>query len=71
LLNHPWLGPPIKDWELHRAIHIRHKAIATLMMGATALLVFPRPEIPVAGKVSYAIVVVAVLVFLWTRKSRG
>jgi uncharacterized membrane protein YbaN (DUF454 family) len=32
LLNHPWFGATLRDWELHRAIKPRTKAVAILTM---------------------------------------
>ena len=37
LLNHPRLGPPIRDWNENGAIPMRAKIIATVMMGAAIL----------------------------------
>jgi uncharacterized membrane protein YbaN (DUF454 family) len=32
LLNHPRLGPPLRDWRAHHAVPLRAKQMATLMM---------------------------------------
>ncbi len=35
LLGHPRLGPPIRDWQTHRCIRPRAKALAVLAMAGT------------------------------------
>jgi len=34
LLNHPWLGPPLRDWETHRSLTRRTRWVALGSMGA-------------------------------------
>jgi len=34
LLHHKWLGPPVKDWEQHRAMTVRAKIVAIGMLVA-------------------------------------
>ena len=42
LLHHKWFGPPVKDWEEHRAMTVKAKVLAIITMaggiGASALL---------------------------------
>ena len=42
LLGHRWLGPPVRDWEEHRAMTVRAKvvAIAMLVGGIAVTIVF-------------------------------
>lgn len=42
LLANKWLGPPIKDWEQHRAMTIKSKvlAITMLLLGVGGSVVF-------------------------------
>jgi uncharacterized membrane protein YbaN (DUF454 family) len=37
MLDHPQIGPPIRDWRAHRAVPLRAKQIATLMMAVSSL----------------------------------
>ncbi len=37
LLAHPRFGPMVRDWRLHRAVPLRAKQIATLMMTASCV----------------------------------
>jgi uncharacterized membrane protein YbaN (DUF454 family) len=37
MLDHPQIGPPIRDWRAHRAVPLRAKQLATLMMAASCL----------------------------------
>ena len=36
LLNHPRLGPLVRDWREHRAVPLRAKQLATAMMAASS-----------------------------------
>lgn len=38
LLDHPQLGPIVHDWRQHRAVPLRAKQLATLMMAGSSLL---------------------------------
>ena len=38
LLNHPRLGPPIRDWQRNGAIHPRAKRLASLSMAVVFVL---------------------------------
>ena len=37
LLHHPRLGPVVRDWRVQRALPLRAKQLATLMMAASSL----------------------------------
>jgi uncharacterized protein len=37
MLEHPRLGPPIRDWREHRAVPLRVKQFATAMMAVSCL----------------------------------
>lgn len=66
LLEHPRLGPPIRHWRTEGAISRRSKGLALLAMavtfGVSVLLALPMPVLAVQ-----AVVLSAVLVFLFTR----
>ncbi len=69
LLNHSTFGPPIKNWEQHRSIALKHKILATIIMLIPLhyfLLIKSPPPILWAA---YFIIVMSVGIFLWTRKS--
>jgi uncharacterized membrane protein YbaN (DUF454 family) len=64
MLDHPRLGPPIRDWRANRAVPLRAKQAATLMMavssaGAWWLLAPPWAYVP-------ALCCTAVAAWLWT-----
>jgi uncharacterized membrane protein YbaN (DUF454 family) len=42
LLGHKWLGPPVRDWEEHRAMTVGAKAVSIVMLvgGIAISLVF-------------------------------
>jgi uncharacterized membrane protein YbaN (DUF454 family) len=69
LIDHPWLGAPIRDWETNRVIRRRNKILATTMIAAGALFIYLQPSIPWVGKLGYTAVILPVLVFIWTRNS--
>jgi len=66
LLDHPRLGPPIRDWNERRAISRRAKYLATLSCLAalimSAALHFSGPVIGLQ-----ALTLSAVMVSIWTR----
>lgn len=70
LLGHRLFGPLVLDWQKHRAIRLRYKILATVMMMGSALLVFTHPRIPPAGVISFSIFSIGLLGFLWTRKTK-
>ncbi len=70
LLNHPWLGAPIRDWEKRGAIRTRVKLFATLLLAANGAYIFQAEKIPTFGKLGFTFVALSVLCFLWTRPSR-
>lgn len=64
MLEHPHFGPPIRDWRANRAVPLRAKQLATVMMaisslGAWWLLPSPWRWVP-------ALVCAAVAAWLWT-----
>lgn len=65
LMTHPSLGPPIHDWQEHRAISRRVKVIATFSVMAVLLLsvLVGAPGWALAVQ---AVVLTFVLVFLWS-----
>lgn len=70
LLEHPRLGPPILDWQTRGVIRLRYKWTATLMLGLSALWIFVFATVPTFGRWGFSLVSIAVLTFLWTRKSK-
>lgn len=69
LVTHPTLGPPIRDWERSGAISPRAKRLGTVSVlvgfGLSVWLEVPPPVL-----ILQALVLGAVLVFIWTRPSR-
>src|SRR3989344_1853252 len=70
LLGHRLFGPPILDWQKNHVIKIKYKILATTMLAASSALVFTKESIPLAGKISYAILLIVLLAVIWSRKSR-
>ncbi|WP_136658045.1 YbaN family protein [Nitratireductor sp. XY-223] len=66
LVNHPRLGPPIRDWETHRAISRRGKTMAMIAIAAVfaASILFNAPMRVIIIQV---VVLSAVSVFILTR----
>lgn len=67
LLTHPTLGPPIADWNQHRAISRRTKLYATLSIGLIFSLTLIM-GVPLWALLAQASVLVVVLFFLWTTR---
>ncbi len=69
LVTHPTFGPPIRDWETTGAIGLRAKRVGTLsVMAGFALSVWL--GLPATILALQALVLTAVLAFIWTRPSR-
>lgn len=70
ILDHPVLGPPVRDWRERRVIRPRAKAVATIMIvivGTISLYYLARPEL----RTALTLILVACLIFIWTRKSQA
>ena len=66
LLEHPRFGPVIRDWEREGAVRRRAKWLATLMMTASAVLMFLiAPEWWMGA--SGSAVMACVAIWLWRR----
>lgn len=68
LMNHPLLGPPVRDWHEHQMIRTKYKVLATTMIAVTSAFLYPRPDIPLFGKIAYGVVTSAALVYVWSRR---
>ncbi len=66
LLTHPKLGPPIRDWHQSGAISPKAKRLATLSIGVT-FAVSVLLGLTLWVLVVQAVVLTAVLVFIWRR----
>ncbi|MGR8919454.1 MAG: YbaN family protein [Gammaproteobacteria bacterium] len=64
LVGHPRLGPPIRQWQEHRAISRRTKRVVTVMLVATLAVA---AWLGVGGWLlaGHAILLTAVAMFIW------
>jgi uncharacterized membrane protein YbaN (DUF454 family) len=70
LLEHRITGPIILDWRTRGVIRLRAKIVATLLLLPTLYLAVGTQRWPWAVHGALFLLVVGVLLFLWTRKSR-
>jgi len=70
LLSHPYFGPPIIDWRKNKVIRLKYKALSTSTMLIGAYFVYAKPLVPVFVVLGYTAFMLALLAFIWTRKSR-
>jgi len=70
LLEHKITGPIILDWRARRVIRIKAKIVASLLLLPTLYLAVFTEKLPLPVRGALLLVVVGVLLFLWTRKSR-
>ena len=68
LLNHPRIGPLVRDWRADRAVPLRAKWLATLSMAASCLWAAPALPARIAWVPALACALVAA--YLWTRPTR-
>lgn len=66
LINHPRLGPPIRDWQQRGAISLRAKRLATFSM-ATVLIASLLTGLRVEILAIQAATLICVAAFIWTR----
>lgn len=68
MLDHPRLGPMVRDWRSHRAVPLRAKQLATVMMTFGSWMAWqsmPRyPWLP-------AVLCACVAAWLWSLPTRG
>lgn len=67
LLEHPQLGPPLRDWERAHVIRRGPKMLATAMIFVSAVLMWLSPA-PRWAQIAGSAVFISVLTFIWTRK---
>ncbi len=70
LLNHPRLGPPVRDWQGHGVIGPSAKVLATVMMGLAILFPLLLIKVPDWAKWTMVVTTTCVMTFIWTRPSR-
>ena len=71
IINHKYLGPPLKDWQDHGVIGLKAKIIATIMICAVIIIRLPTLNLNLWIKVFTSVVLVCVLLFIWTRPSKN
>ncbi|MBC7429167.1 MAG: YbaN family protein [Bacteriovorax sp.] len=69
IINHKYLGPPLKDWQERGVIGKKAKILATVMISLIIILRFPSLNINLWIKVFASTVLVCVLAFIWSRPS--
>jgi uncharacterized membrane protein YbaN (DUF454 family) len=71
LLEHRLFGPPINDWNKNRIIRPRFKLLACVMIIGASIAVYINDSIPQFVKVFYFPLVVVLITFIVSRKSRS
>jgi len=69
MMNHKYLGPPLRDWQERGVIGMKAKILATVMISLVLIFRFPVLNVNVAIKIIAAVVLIGVLIFIWTRPS--
>lgn len=70
LLNLPYAGPAIKDWNEKKEISIRAKILCTAMILFSLTLIWIQAPVHLAIKIFLTIILFSVNLFVLTRKSR-
>jgi uncharacterized protein len=70
LINHPRLGPPVRDWNENRVIRPSAKWLATLGIGTSLAWMILATPMPWLLKIFIAVVLTGVIIFVWVQKSR-
>jgi uncharacterized membrane protein YbaN (DUF454 family) len=69
LLSLPHVGKPLREWEDHKVIRTKAKAMATALMLASLVSLSFVSKMPRIGFWITAGVMAAILLFIWTRRS--
>ncbi len=67
LINHKYLGKPIKDWEKNKSISVQSKLLATATFVFSGLILFLKPKITIPLKMFFLIFAIFVLSYIWSR----
>jgi len=67
LMAHPKLGPTVRDWRAHRAVPLRAKQLATVMMIAGCAIAWP--SLPAGWRWAPLLLCAAVAAWLWSLPS--
>ncbi len=70
MINHKYLGPPLKNWQEGGVIGLKSKIIATIMIVLVLIFRIRILEINLWIKVIATTVLASVLLFIWTRPSK-
>ncbi len=70
MMEHKYLGPPLKDWQQSGVIGIKAKWLATVMILLVIGWRFPKLDVSLWIKLLASAVLLSVLVFIWIRPSR-
>ncbi|MDO9184005.1 MAG: YbaN family protein [Bacteriovorax sp.] len=70
ILNHKYLGPPVKAWEQNGVIGLKAKILATVMLSLVIIFQLPYLNIAIVLKVSVITILILVLIFVWSRPSK-
>jgi uncharacterized protein len=71
LVNHRHFGPPIRHWREQQSIPLGAKILSTSMaVAGYALVLWIYPDFPMILKAGYPIMMLPVIVYVWTRKSK-
>lgn len=69
LMNHPIMGPPLRDWRIHNCIRPRAKVLAcsmlTITLGTSIIFFVPVFEV----KIGLTLIGLSVVTYIATRKS--
>lgn len=69
LLDHPQIGPQLRNWKEHRAVSLPLKCVTTLMMAASAIGMQFFGDLPMWLRIGAPCFMLIGLVFIWTRPS--
>ena len=70
LWEHPRLGPPLRDWQMHRVIPVRAKLLAVAVMSLSVAVLAFAAETPLLAA-AVAAILVPIALYILTRPSRA
>lgn len=67
IIQHKYLGPPLRDWQERGVIGIHAKILSSVMILLVLILRFPKLEVALPIKLVATSVLIGVLIFIWSR----
>lgn len=70
LLNHEYLGKPIKDWERNGVIRRPAKILTVVMLSFSGIFLILKNDVHYLIKSVFILVAISITIFVWSRPEK-